>query len=216
MLLDFDAIIFDLDGTLVDSTAVVGRHWRLWANRNGVNGEDIMAIAHGRPAVEIIGQVAPHLDAAAEAKQLEFEEAQDTDGILVIDGAAALLASLPTETWGIATSATRQMAAVRLQHTDLPIPYVFITADDVVNGKPHPEPFLKASEQLGVLPETCVVFEDSPAGLESARAAGMTAVAVASTFSPDYLASLADYTVPDLTQVQFVGENGRLRLQIDG
>jgi len=184
-----DAVVFDLDGVLVDSAAVVERHWRTWAAGRGVPFERIAAIHHGRPTVDTVRLVAPQLDAASEARQIEAGEADDTDGLVIIDGASRLLSGLPAQRWAIVTSGTRRTALARLAHAGLAVPDVLITADDVARGKPAPDPYLLAAERLGVAPSRCVVVEDAPAGVASARAAGALVIAVASTTSP---AALSD------------------------
>lgn len=181
------AILFDLDGVLVDSTRSVERHWRAWAQQKGVDPEKIMAIAHGVRAIEVIRQVAPHLDAAAEVREIEAREVTDRDGVVAMPGAAALVASIPDGRWGVVTSGTRHLASGRLRLMGLPVPKVLVTADDVANGKPHPEPYLKGAELLGVSPADCLVIEDAPAGIQSAHAGGMKVVGITSTYPEDAL-----------------------------
>jgi mannitol-1-/sugar-/sorbitol-6-phosphatase len=136
---DCDAVLFDLDGILVDSAACVERHWRRWATEHGLDSEAVMRFAHGRPTVETIRLVAPHLPAEMEAARLDAGEAFDTDGVVPIVGATQLVHSLPAEAWAIVTSGTRDTALTRLRHTGIPVPAVLITANDVKLGKPNPE-----------------------------------------------------------------------------
>ena len=200
------AILFDLDGVLCDSTRQVDREWREWAARKGVDGDAVMAIAHGVRTVEVIGRVAPHLDAAAEAAAIENHEAHDQRGVVVMPGAADLVKSIPSGRWGVVTSGSRLLATNRLRHCGLPVPEVMVTSDDVVNGKPHPEPYLMGAEQLGFRPEECLVIEDAPAGIESARAGGMTVVGITSTY-PAEAVEHADVVIGKLAQIQ-VSLNG--------
>lgn len=183
-----DAVIFDLDGILVDSNAIAERHLRAWADGHDVPFERIAAIHHGRPTVETVRLVAPHLDAETEAHRMETAEADDTDGLIVFAGASRLLSRLPAGLWAIVTSGTRRTATIRLTHVRLPTPAVLITADDVAKGKPSPDPYLLAAERLGIAPSRCVVIEDAPAGVTAARAAGARVIGVASTTSRDALA----------------------------
>src|SRR5260370_26865714 len=132
------AILFDLDGVLVDSTRSVDREWRAWAHRKGVDGDAIMAIAHGVRTVEVIRRVAPQLDAEAEARKIEKHEAHDKEGVSVMAGAAELLRWIPDNGWGVVTSGTRPFATAGLRLPGFPCPKVVVTADDVANGKPHP------------------------------------------------------------------------------
>ena len=181
MQLTCRAIIFDLDGVLVDSNPIVERHWRRWASQHELPYDEIARTHHGRPTIEIIRQVAPHLDAEAEARAKEMAEADDTDGLTAFEGAAALLARLPAGRWAIATSGSRRTASIRLRHVGLDAPEVLVTSDDVTRGKPAPEPYLLAAERLGLDAGDCVVIEDAPAGITAAKAARARVVAVAST-----------------------------------
>jgi sugar-phosphatase len=181
------AILFDLDGVLVDSTRSVERHWRAWAQQKGLDAEEIMTIAHGVRAIEVIRRVAPHFDAAAEVREIEAREVTDRDGVVVMPGAAALVASIPEGRWGVVTSGTRLLASGRLRLMGLPVPKVLVTADDVANGKPHPEPYLKGAKLLGVSPADCLVIEDAPAGIQSAHAGGMKVVGITSTYPVEAL-----------------------------
>ncbi|MGC2367914.1 MAG: HAD-IA family hydrolase, partial [Candidatus Sulfotelmatobacter sp.] len=139
------AILFDLDGVLVDSTGSVDRQWRAWAREQGIDEDSVIAIAHGVRSVEVIRAVAPHLDAQVEARRLENREASDR-GIVVMPGAIDLIRSIPENKWGVVTSGARHLASARLKLAGVPAPKVMVTADDVVNGKPHPEPYLKGAE----------------------------------------------------------------------
>jgi sugar-phosphatase len=179
--LECDGVLFDLDGVLVDSARVVVRTWHTWARTKGLDAERFTEIAHGRRPAETIRLIAPDLDAEAEAAELERLEVNDTDGILQIEGALELLRSLPEGSWTVVTSGSRALASGRMRHVGLPLPERFVTADDVSSGKPHPEAYLKGAEILGASPKTCVVIEDAPAGVQSAKAAGMRVVAVATT-----------------------------------
>lgn len=213
MPLTCDAIIFDLDGVLVDSNAISERHWKRWAEERGVSYEAIAESHHGRPTAEIIREVAPDLDAEAEAQRKEGREATDTDGLRAFEGAAALIEGLPDGRWTIATSGRHRTATTRLSHTGLPQPNTLVTADDVDNGKPAPDPYLLAAERLGMDPKRCVVFEDAPAGVEAAQRAGAQVVAVASTNPPDALGA-AEVVVRRLAEVRVEpSENGALRIR---
>ena len=209
MPLTCDAIIFDLDGVLVDSNGIAERHLRAWTDRHGVSFEHIASLHHGRTTVETIRLVAPHLDAKIEAALLEGAEAVDTDGLVAFAGAAQLLAGLPRERWAIATSGTRQTAMIRLSFVGLPLPNVLVTADDVAAGKPSPEPYLLTARRLRVDPTRCVVIEDAPAGIASARAAGARVIGVTSTNSADKLVG-ADIIVGRLADLRIVADNSTL------
>ncbi len=177
---DCEAVLFDLDGVLVDSRHCIEHIWKVWANQHNINVDKVLHYAHGRRAMETIRLVAPHLDAEREAAELWAIEAQETSGLARIPGALELLQSIPVDAWGIATSGTHAVAATRLAFAGLPVPSVLISAEDVVAGKPDPEPYLFAAMMLGVKPARCVVIEDAPSGIEAGRAAGMPVVGVVS------------------------------------
>ena len=206
------AILFDLDGVLVDSTAAVGRAWSRWALKHGLEPAAVVHAAHGRRTVETMRALAPHLDNADEARNMENEEARDMTGVSAVPGADQLLRNLPDGQWGIVTSGTRTMATARLRDTGHVIPKVLVTADDVVDGKPHPEPYLKGAAGLAVAPELCVVFEDAPAGIRSAHAAGMRVIALTTTFAPDELRE-AEAIVKNFREIN-VKRNGEGKLEI--
>lgn len=206
------AILFDLDGVLIDSTHSVDRQWRAWAREKGIDEEKVMAIAHGVRSIEVIRAVAPHLDAAPEVQWLESHEAEDQSDVTVMPGAAELIRTIPDGHWCVVTSGTRYLASARLRLGGLPVPKVLVTADDVTNGKPHPEPYLKGAKLLGFKPADCVVIEDAPAGIRSAHAAGMKAIALTSTY-PAAKLSEADAIVEKLNQIR-IARDGAQQLLI--
>ena len=207
------AILFDLDGVLCDSTRQVDREWREWAARKGVDGDAVMAIAHGVRTIEVIRRVAPHLDAESEAAAIENHEAQDQRGVTVMPGALDLVQSIPEGRWGVVTSGSRLLAQNRLRHCGLPVPKVLITSDDVIHGKPHPEPYLKGAEGLRYRPAECLVIEDAPAGIQSARASGMKVLGITSTYAADALRQ-ADAVIGTLGQIR-VTSNGTSKLGVE-
>ena len=207
------AILFDLDGVLCDSTGAVDREWREWARRKGVDAEAVMAIAHGVRTIEVIRAVAPHLDAEAEAEAIENEEASDQAGVSVMPGAAELVRSIPPGRWGVVTSGSRLLASARLPFCGLPVPDVLVTSDDVTDGKPHPEPYLKGAARLGFDPADCLVMEDAPAGIQAARAAGMRVIGITSTYAADALVQ-AHAVIGKLAQIQ-VTSNGAGKLNVE-
>jgi len=172
-----------------------------------------MAIAHGVRTIEVIRAVAPHLDAEAEVRKLESREANDHDDVSVMPGAVELIAAIPEGRWGVVTSGTQPLASARLRFGGLPVPKVLVTADDVAHGKPHPEPYLKGAELLGVKPADCLVIEDAPAGIRSAQASGMKVVALASTYSSSSLEE-ADAVVEKLKFIR-VGRDGAQKLVVN-
>jgi sugar-phosphatase len=198
---DCAAILFDLDGVLVDSTRSVERQWRIWARERGIDEEQVAAVAHGVRAIEVIRSVAPHLNAEEEVRTLESREADDRDGVVVMSGAVALVGAIPDGRWCVVTSGTRHLAAARLQLAGIPLPKVLVTADDVAHGKPDPEPYLKGAQLLGAKPEDCLVIEDAPAGIQSASAGGMKVIGLTSTYPASALSD-ANAVVQRLDRIQ--------------
>lgn len=198
-----EAVLFDLDGTLVDSAEIIERLWGEWAARHSLNVRDILAISHGRPAEETMRLVAPHLPNLKEeaAARLRAEE-QHSDGLRAISGAKRLLNSLPPNRWAIVTSCTQKLAEVRLRTVGLPVPAVVISQESVPLGKPHPDGYLEAARILGWAPRNCLVVEDAPVGVEAGRAAGMRVLGVTTTFPADQLS--ADLSVADLSEVAII------------
>jgi sugar-phosphatase len=208
------AILFDLDGVLIDSTDSVVRHWQQWAVRHDLDLAEIMKVAHGRRTVETMRLIAPHLATEEEAQRFAAREAADTQGTIAVDGALPLLSRLPQEAWAIVTSGTRGLATARLRSRGLPIPKVMVTAEDVVNGKPDPEPYTVAARLIGIPAPQCVVVEDSPAGIAAAHAAGMPSVAIASTHAYHELES-ATLVARRLSDLQVdMGNDGRLVIHV--
>jgi sugar-phosphatase len=195
-----DALLFDMDGTLISSMESVVRCWTRWSQEYGISAEEFARVQlHGRPAVEIIAGLLPAgqvQEALARIEQLEVEDVPG--GVSVLPGTKELLASLPDSGWAVVTSATRRLAEARLHEAGIQPP-LLIAADDITRGKPDPEPFLLAAAKLGAGPARCVVFEDAAAGLESGRAAGMRTVALTTTHEREELS--ADVVVADLASV---------------
>ena len=182
-----EAVLFDLDGVLIDSTSCIVRHWTAWATRHGLDASAVLRVVHGLRTVETMRLVAPHLDAEAEAERYTAGELADTDGVVVMEGALQLLSTLPRESWAVVTSGSAELATARMRRAGLPIPATLVTAGDVRRGKPAPDPYLLGATRLGVAPGQCVVVEDAPAGIEAARAAGMRVIGVAATHSREAL-----------------------------
>ncbi|AZN96822.1 HAD family hydrolase [Mesorhizobium sp. M9A.F.Ca.ET.002.03.1.2] len=178
----FAAFLFDMDGTVVNSIAAAERVWANWAQRQGLDVAAFLPTIHGVRAIETIARLAlPGVDPMHEADALLQAEAADIDGILPIAGAAAFLASLPPERWAIVTSAPRELALLRIAAAGIPHPAILVAAEDVSRGKPAPDCFRLAAERLGVDARDCLVFEDAPAGILAAEAAGAAVVVISAT-----------------------------------
>jgi mannitol-1-/sugar-/sorbitol-6-phosphatase len=207
------AILFDLDGVLVDSAECVEKTWREWARRHHLDPDRVIALAHGRRAIETVRLIAPDLSADAELAELAASEATTAEGVYEITGARELLERLPASGWGVVTSGIRSVAEFRLRYTRLPLPAVMICADEITRGKPDPEGYLTAAARLGRSAPDCVVIEDTPAGIESAHGAGMRVVAIATTYPLERLAA-ADAVVERLTHLTVVNKADEIQIDI--
>ena len=209
-LISARALLFDMDGTLVDSTAAVERIWGRWASRHGVSFAQFAHTMHGRRAVDIMSAMAPPgIDLEKEVVLVDEDELNETDGIIPIPGAVELIASLPPKSWALVTSAHPELARARMAAAGLPMPEIVVTSTDVVQGKPHPACYLKALERLEVSARDALVFEDAPAGLAAGRAAGCRTIALATTSSTENLQHedwLYDLSRVKLSKVQDDGE----------
>ena len=201
MTISCSALLFDLDGVLVDTRVVVERQWRRWAEENHLDPDLVVHFSHGRPTIQTVQKFLPSVDAAAEARFLEERELADVGGVYAIDGAADLLASIPAQRWTVVTSAMRPMAEARLRQFGLRVPPEMITASEITRGKPDPEPYLKGAAALRHPPAECVVVEDSPAGIRSGQAAGARVIAVPTTYSRAEIAG-ADWIVERLADLR--------------
>ena len=175
------AILFDLDGVLVDSRQAVENSWRQWASERGVHNDALLQLAHGRRTSESLPEIAPHLDVATEVANLERIESEMTRGLFPVSGAQALLKALGPGQWAIVTSGSAKVALARMKYCGIPTPSVFVTANDIKNGKPAPDGYLTAAERLGIPPAECIVIEDTRAGIASGKAGRMTVIAVDGT-----------------------------------
>lgn len=213
-VIECDAVLLDMDGTLVDSKAIVERMWLVWADRHGIPAETILAVAHGRRTLETMRLVAPHLATPEEAARLDAMEALQKGGEVAVPGAKALLDALPAGRWAVVTSAVRQVASTRIAAVGLPSPAVLVGAEDVQEGKPSPEGYLHAAVCLGVPPHRCVVVEDTPAGIEAGRAAGARVIGILTTYAE---LDGCDLLIPDLRALKpaVPGDRRAIRLVVE-
>lgn len=180
----YAAFLFDMDGTVLSSIAATERVWTRWALRHGLDVDSFLPTIHGVRAVETVRRLGlPGVDPEAEAALLTAAEMQDVGGIAPIDGAFDFLAALPSDRWAIVTSAPRALALRRIAAAGLPVPEVLVAAEDVRHGKPAPDCFQLGAAKLGVAVEDCLVFEDAPAGIRAAEAAGASVMVVTATHS---------------------------------
>ncbi|QEC43874.1 HAD-IA family hydrolase [Pseudobacter ginsenosidimutans] len=177
-----DAVLLDMDGTILNSIKSAERVWTTWALRNGIDVESFLPTIHGIQAVETIRRLAlPGMDPVAEAAALTLAEIDDVAGIEPIAGAANFLAALSPYRWAVVTSAPRELATRRIQAAGLPLPPLMITAEDVPNSKPAPDGFQLAAEKLGTTAGKCLVLEDSPAGILAGERAGSQVLVITAT-----------------------------------
>jgi sugar-phosphatase len=178
----FGALLFDMDGTIINSIAAAERVWAAWAARHRLDVASFLPTTHGVRAIETITKLQlPGVEPKAEVHALLLAEIEDMEGIEAIEGAKAFLASLPPDRWAIVTSSPRRLAIHRLEAVGLPTPAVFVTGEDVERGKPAPDCFLLGAKRLGQKIEDCLVFEDAPAGIQAAEAAGAALIVVTAT-----------------------------------
>ncbi len=211
MPLSCKAILFDFDGVIINSEPVYERHWKDWAEEHGASYEHIISIHHGIPAIRTISIAAPHVDAAYEADQFQYRCIGDLDGLIAYDGIKDVIPQLPADRWAIVTSSYRNMVGSQLDFLGLPRPQVLVTVDDVTQGKPHPEPYLKAAAALGIELSDCVVIEDSPAGITAGKKAGAQVIGVATTKTPDQLTE-ADIVVNAFSELKIQGSGDTIEI----
>jgi mannitol-1-/sugar-/sorbitol-6-phosphatase len=196
------AVLFDMDGVLVDSTPAVERVWTAWALAHGFDPADVVRQAHGRPSLATIQELLPHGDHQAENREVERREIEDISDVIALPGALRLLQVIPQQRWAVVTSATRQLAEARLRAAGLPAPRHLVTATDLQRGKPFPDPYLKGAEILGVSPSDCIVAEDAASGVRSGKAAGARVLALRTTSEDSELLSAgADWIAHNLSSL---------------
>jgi len=217
-VLKCDAVLFDLDGVLIDSSSCITRHWKEWADRHDLDLSQIMLVAHGLRSGDTMRLVAPHLDIEAEERQYMAMEEIDHEGVTAIEGARQVLAAIPEDSWAIVTSGSSRLARGRLAYVGLPVPNVLVTAEDVKEGKPSPEPYLLGARRLGAAVEECVVIEDAPAGIRAGKSAGMRVIGIAATHTRQALLEIgADSVIDRLVDLHIftTADSRRLTIQIE-
>ena len=213
-------MLFDMDGVLINSTPAVARVWTKWAIAHGFDPKEVVTKAQGRPSLTTVREYLPNADHDAENRRVEQSEIEDLEGVIALPGALELLHSLPHDRWTIVTSSTRPLAEVRLKAAGLPLPRCFVTSNDIKNGKPAPDPYLKGAEVLGFASEDCIVLEDIPAGIRSGKAAGSRVIAFPTTVTASELEKAgADWVLKGCREISVGGpplRDGELSLILNG
>ncbi len=199
--ISFHAVVFDLDGTLIDSHVAMIRSYERWADEYNISLDRMPALL-GMPSAAVSAALLPPEDVESATERIEVLEVTDTEGVVALPGAMAALDLLPRERVAIATSCTDDLMRARMEAAGLPFPDVIVTRDQVSEGKPAPDSFLLAAERLGVEPSRILVVEDAPAGIAAAHATGCAVLGIASTKHPEDLA--ADAVVTDLSEVTWI------------
>jgi len=203
-------VLFDKDGVLLDTMAMIRSAWAAWAKGRGLDAAEVLASIH-MTAYELLERFAPSADPAKEIREIAARQSGLEPSIKSFAGAAELLESLPEDAWAIVTSARCDVSSRHLTVAGLPVPHVLICSEDTPRGKPDPAGYLLAAQRLNASPGDCVVVEDAPAGIRAGRAAGMFVVALATT--PDAAAlGEADVVVPSLLSLHASGEDGGICL----
>jgi mannitol-1-/sugar-/sorbitol-6-phosphatase len=209
------ALLFDMDGVLINSTPAVARVWHRWAVEHGFDPDEVVPRAHGRPSLTTVREYLPNSDHEAENREVERREIEDLEGVAPLPGALDLLASLPENRWTIVTSCTRALAKVRIRAGGLPVPKKLITSNDITHGKPDPEPYLKGASLLGFSPAECVVLEDVPAGVRAGKAAGARVIALKTTAQESVLREAgADWIVNNCADIRLLDHSQSLKLAL--
>ncbi|KAI9309476.1 HAD hydrolase, family IA, variant 3 [Cunninghamella echinulata] len=209
--------IFDLDGTLIDTTPLVIKHWQRFAQENGLDAEKILETSHGKRTIETIAQWKPELATLEQVNFYEQRLADETDGLTILPGVTELLKQIPNENMNIYTSGTILMAETRLKQLNMFIPKGLMTGCKVEHGKPHPEGYIRAANLLNLEPKDCIVFEDAPAGIQAGKSGGMKVIACCTTHTKEQLQETgADYIVSDLTKVNVIKlDDGTFNIEIE-
>jgi len=211
-----EALLFDMDGVLINSIPAVERVWSRWATDRGFNVQEVLHRAHGRPSIETLRYLLPEADHDAENSIVEQAEIEDVADIIPLPGVKDLLAALPNDRWAIVTSCTRPLAEVRIRAAGLPTPALVITANEITHGKPNAEPYLKGAAGLGFAPERCIVVEDALAGISSGRNAGARVIAFTTTASiTDLVGAKPDWMLKDCSAIRLDASEPTLKLALE-
>ncbi|WP_108650852.1 HAD-IA family hydrolase [Dongshaea marina] len=205
-LIKCQGFIFDVDATLVDTTTVINNIWKSWATKKNIGFELVYPHIHGRKVNETLKAIDPRYENICEETEIKIIAREQMSSARAIDGALDFVSSIPLSKWAIATSGPRAIATTSLKASGFPAPSNMICGEDVCKGKPDPEPFTRAADLLGVSPKECVAFEDSPAGVKSAKSAGCFTIALKTSHETDALAE-ADLLVDTFENISIHKES---------
>lgn len=221
--INVDSVLFDMDGTLINSSPAVVKAWELFAQKYPLDLEDILQSAHGMRTIDVLRKWCKVPDSEIEAEVVRFETAilenaeaigaaTGKSGIEVLPGVAKLLNDLSAdkhthrdgeEKWAICTSSTYFYAGKAIPIAGLDTPNIFVTADSVKRGKPFPDPYLLGAEGCNASPFDSLVVEDAPTGIRAGKAAGCRVLATCTSHSAEELEKeRPDFLVEDLSHVQ--------------
>ena len=198
--------IFDVDATLVNTTQVINNIWKTWASQKGIEFSNILPHVHGRKIIETLILVDPQYSNVDEEKAVKDIAVHAMKSATEVEGALSFVNSIPKNSWAIATSGPRKVAETSLLASGFELPDSMVCAEDVTHGKPHPAPFILAAKNLGLDPQRCIAFEDSPAGIKSAKDAGCFTVALLTSHNKSDLA-LADLIVDSFAVLSIKQKN---------
>jgi len=208
------AILFDLDGTLVDSWKCIEYAWTTWCKEHSIEYNDLVQRFNGSRAIDIIQTLKPELNAEEEKAKIDAFELAHPQHLSVIPGALKIIRSIPKDKWGIVTSGSQIVVSHKLKHACIEAPQVLITSEKISQGKPHPQGYLKASALLNIPAVDCLVFEDSPQGIKAARDAGMQVIALSTTFPIEEL-SEALICIENYKMIDISAEPAHLTISIN-
>ncbi len=220
MKIPFLGLLFDLDGTLIDSSVVIDRAWKAFSKKHGLDPDKVLRVIQGKPAFESVKALRPDassVDIVEDTSWLEQMESQDTEGVIQLPGSVEFLSTLNDHNipWAIVTSGTIPVATARIKAAGLPTPDVLITPELVTKGKPDPEPYLLGAEKIGLKAEDCIVFEDAPAGVKSGASAGAKVIGILTQFDRgELLAANATACVASLADVNLSLSGDEIALSV--
>ncbi|PVU95757.1 hypothetical protein BB559_002618 [Furculomyces boomerangus] len=207
-----DGLLFDLDGTLINTIKCVEKYWRIFSKEHGIDAEELLKFSHGVQTIGVLNKFLPenieknHILVSS----LEDRVAKDVDGVEVVPGTKELLNLIKNDSWGIVTSGTEMMARARMEQMNIPVPKHFFTADNTKRSKPNPDGYIACAQSIGVDPANCIVFEDAPAGIKAGLTAGCTVIGIISSHTEEQLLNNGvSFCISGYDQLDVVYQDGK-------